>query len=172
MRREELRSGNHQLLRRLPRRKSFLFRALIIIAVIAVVVVALVLSLRTFKHNTKGALTDDSEVTTVQGKTKAPETDANQMKQGIEQQAGTCAGGWIDVDVSGQLPGANAASFCKTTQVAFITFQTKAAASMDGDMVRSQAANVISSMAAARLIPTICVCSAMTCGWPSATPRR
>ncbi|WEV74085.1 hypothetical protein OZX74_00465 [Bifidobacterium sp. ESL0798] len=127
-------------------RKSFIISAIVVIVVLILIAVALLISLKTLKHNTSSS-SEDNTSKTVQGKTKAPENDANQMKQGIEQFAGTCTGGWMDVDIASQLPGVGTASFCKATQVAFVTFQTKAAASMDGDMVRSQAPNLISRYA-------------------------
>ncbi|WEV69340.1 hypothetical protein OZX73_00065 [Bifidobacterium sp. ESL0775] len=153
LRREESRAGGSRALRQHRGHKSFLFRALIIVVVIAVVAVALVVSLKTFNHNTKNIIAEDPRVSVVQGKTKAPEGDEAQMKQGIEQQTGACTSGWADVDASSQLPGVNAASLCKTTRVAFITFQSKAAASMDGDMVRSQAGNLISQYGGGKVDP-------------------
>ncbi|WEV75340.1 hypothetical protein [Bifidobacterium sp. ESL0800] len=138
----ELRRHSPASQRKARHRKSFIISAIVVIAVLVLIVVALQVSLKTLKRNTDSLLGNDTS-TTIQGKTKAPQNDADQMKQGIEQFAGTCTSGWMDVDVSSQLPGAGAASFCKTTQVAFVTFQTKAAASMDGDMVRSQAPNLI-----------------------------
>ncbi|WEV59111.1 hypothetical protein OZX67_00565 [Bifidobacterium sp. ESL0728] len=146
----ELRHDRPEELRKARRRKSFIISAIVVIVVIIAIVVALLVSLKTLKHNTS-SLTGDDTSTVVKGKTKAPQNDANQMKQGIEQFAGTCSSGWMDVDVSGQLPGAGPASFCTSTQVAFITFQTKAAASMDGDMVRSQAPNLIDQYAGSKV---------------------
>ncbi|MDF7640106.1 hypothetical protein PT279_00610 [Bifidobacterium sp. ESL0784] len=131
-------------------RKSFIISAIVVIVVLILIAVALLVSLKTLKHNTSSS-GEDNTSTSIQGKTKAPQNDANQMKQGIEKFAGTCSSGWMDVDVSGQLPGAGSASLCVSTQVAFITFQTRAAASMDGDMVRSQAPTLINQYAGSKV---------------------
>ncbi|WEV53014.1 hypothetical protein [Bifidobacterium sp. ESL0704] len=143
---DELRRHSPASQRKARHRKSFIISAIVVVVVLILIAVALQVSLKTLKHNTDPLFADGTSKT-VQGKTKAPENDANQMKQGIEQFAGTCTGGWMDVDIASQLPGVGAASFCKATQVAFVTFQTKAAASMDGDMVRSQAPNLINRYA-------------------------
>lgn len=133
------------------RHKSFVVSAIVVIVVVALIAVALVVSLQTLKRNTNSAAGNNPDISVLKGKTKAPEGDPAQMKQSIEKVAGTCSKGWMDVDVSGELAGASAASFCASTQVAFITFQTKAAASMDGDMVRSQAHNLISQYAGSKV---------------------
>ncbi|WEV46833.1 hypothetical protein OZX62_00550 [Bifidobacterium sp. ESL0690] len=146
----ELRRQSPESQRKARRRKSFIISAIVVIFVVILIVAALLISLKTLKRNTSPA-NGNATTTAVQGKTKAPEGDANQMKQGIEQVAGTCSSGWMDIDLSSELPGASAASFCGSTQVAFITFQTKAAASMDGDMVRSQAPNLISQYAGSKV---------------------
>ncbi|MDF7666044.1 hypothetical protein [Bifidobacterium sp. ESL0745] len=149
----ELRRHSPASLRKARHRRSLIISVIVVAVVIALIIVALSISLKTLKRNTASVAQSDPDTTTIQGKTKAPDTDANQMKQGIEQQSGVCTGGWMDVDVASKLPGATSASFCKATQVAFITFQTKAAASMDGDMVRSQAANVISQYGGSKVDP-------------------
>ena len=59
----------------------------------------------------------------------APVSNASQMEQGLEQVAGACEGGWSEV-ATGSYPGVSHIAVCKSTRVAFITFDSKAAAAL------------------------------------------
>lgn len=67
---------------------------------------------------------------------EAPASSVQGMKAGVERAAGQCSGGWHDIEVSGY-PGVEAASYCKDTRTAFVTFDSEASASMDRGLVKS-----------------------------------
>lgn len=76
----------------------------------------------------------------------APVSSAQQMKTGVEQVGGVCAGGWHDVDAS-SYPGVNEISLCEDNRMAFVTFDTAASASMDRGFVKSAIAQQLQSHA-------------------------
>lgn len=118
-------------------RKNKFLVALIVFVVVAVVVVALVVSFGVLTgHNKKSGGTASAS-------SSAPYSSTVQMKKGMEAKAGACSGGWTDADAS-QFPGVSAASVCVSGRYAFVTFESKTAASVDGPLVRSKAGDLLS----------------------------
>ncbi|WEV72484.1 hypothetical protein [Bifidobacterium sp. ESL0790] len=103
--------------------------------VTAVVVVALVMSLGVLTGHKKGSGAASAS-------SSAPYSSVTQMKKGMEAKAGTCSGGWNDVDAS-QFPGVSAVSVCVSGRYAFVTFESKTAATVDGPVVRSKAGGLL-----------------------------
>ncbi|NMM99240.1 hypothetical protein [Bifidobacterium olomucense] len=71
-----------------------------------------------------------------QSNDKAPVDDTSQMEQGIEQAAGACTGGWQGLDTGG-VPGVTTVQMCAEPRVAFVSFESPAAAAVGAPPMRS-----------------------------------
>ncbi|MCH3975714.1 MAG: hypothetical protein LKF49_02125 [Bifidobacterium tibiigranuli] len=69
----------------------------------------------------------------------APTTSTTQMEHDLEQAAGPCSSGWRELG-AGSYPGVSQAAACIDTRVAFVTFDSKAAASMERSAAQSMIA--------------------------------
>lgn len=73
---------------------------------------------------------------------EAPVASVTQMEHGLEQAAGPCGGGWRELG-AGSYPGVSQAAACADTRVAFVTFESKAAASMGRSAAQSTIAQLL-----------------------------
>lgn len=77
---------------------------------------------------------------------EAPADDDSSMQQGLEQVAGATCSTWQEQNVSGY-PGVKSVALCTDAKVAYVTFDTVAAASMYRSLVISQVQNLLSQNA-------------------------
>jgi hypothetical protein len=78
------------------------------------------------------------------GRDNAPVNSTSRMESGIEEATERCSDGWQTMDVSGY-PGMSAVAVCKTTRMAFVTFDSASAASMYRGAITSKISSTLDS---------------------------
>ena len=78
------------------------------------------------------------------GRDNAPVNSTSRMESGIEEATERCSDGWQTMDVSGY-PGMSAVAVCKTTRMAFVTFDSASAASMYRSAITSKISSTLDS---------------------------
>lgn len=78
------------------------------------------------------------------GRDDAPVNSVSRMENDIEASTQRCADGWQSMDVSGY-PGISAVAVCKTTRMAFVTFDSASAASMYRSAITSKISSTLDS---------------------------
>ena len=78
------------------------------------------------------------------GRDNAPVNSTSRMESGIEEATERCSDGWQSMDVSGY-PGISAVAVCKTTRMAFVTFDSASAASMYRGAITSKISSTLDS---------------------------
>ena len=78
------------------------------------------------------------------GRDNAPVNSTSRMESGIEEATERCSDGWQTMDVSGY-PGISAVAVCKTTRMAFVTFDSASAASMYRRAITSKISSTLDS---------------------------
>lgn len=76
------------------------------------------------------------------GRDNAPVNSTSRMESGIEEATERCSDGWQTMDVSGY-PGMSAVAVCKTTRMAFVTFDSASAASMYRGAITSKISSTL-----------------------------
>lgn len=83
-------------------------------------------------------------IITASGRDNAPVNSTSRMESGIEEATERCSDGWQTMDVSGY-PGMSAVAVCKTTRMAFVTFDSASAASMYRSAITSKISSTLDS---------------------------
>lgn len=83
-------------------------------------------------------------IITASGRDNAPVNSTSRMESGIEDATERCSDGWQSMDVSGY-PGMSAVAVCKTTRMAFVTFDSASAASMYRSAITSKISSTLDS---------------------------
>lgn len=78
------------------------------------------------------------------GRDDAPVNSVSRMETDIEAATERCPDGWQSMDVSGY-PGISAVAVCKTTRMAFVTFDSASAASMYRSAITSKISSTLDS---------------------------
>lgn len=78
------------------------------------------------------------------GRDDAPINSVSRMETDIEASTQRCSDGWQSMDVSGY-PGISAVAVCKTTRMAFVTFDSASAASMYRSAITSKISSTLDS---------------------------
>lgn len=78
------------------------------------------------------------------GRDNAPVNSTSRMESGIEEATERCSDGWQTMDVSGY-PGMSAVAVCKTTRMAFVTFDSASAASIYRSAITSKISSTLDS---------------------------
>lgn len=78
------------------------------------------------------------------GRDDAPVNSVSRMETDIEAATERCSDGWQSMDVSGY-PGISAVAVCKTTRMAFVTFDSASAASMYRSAITSKISSTLDS---------------------------
>ncbi len=78
------------------------------------------------------------------GRDDAPVNSVSRMETDIEAATERCSDGWQTMDVSGY-PGMSAVAVCKTTRMAFVTFDSASAASMYRGAITSKISSTLDS---------------------------
>ncbi|PKU91956.1 hypothetical protein CQR48_0021 [Bifidobacterium thermophilum] len=78
------------------------------------------------------------------GRDNAPVNSTSRMESGIEEATERCSDGWQTMDVSGY-PGISTVAVCKTTRMAFVTFDSASAASMYRSAITSKISSTLDS---------------------------
>ena len=78
------------------------------------------------------------------GRDDAPVNSVSRMETDIEAATERCSDGWQSMDVSGY-PGMSAVAVCKTTRMAFVTFDSASAASMYRGAITSKISSTLDS---------------------------
>ena len=76
------------------------------------------------------------------GRDNAPVNSTSRMESGIEEATERCSDGWQTMDVSGY-PGMSAVAVCKTTRMAFVTFDSASAASIYRSAITSKISSTL-----------------------------
>ena len=76
------------------------------------------------------------------GRDNAPVNSTSRMESGIEEATERCSDGWQSMDVSGY-PGISAVAVCKTTRMAFVTFDSASAASIYRSAITSKISSTL-----------------------------
>ena len=76
------------------------------------------------------------------GRDNAPVNSTSRMESGIEEATERCSDGWQTMDVSGY-PGISAVAVCKTTRMAFVTFDSASAASIYRSAITSKISSTL-----------------------------
>lgn len=77
---------------------------------------------------------------------KAPVENTAQMEQGIEQSAGACVDGWQGLGTDG-VPGITTIQMCENPRIAFVSFESEAAAAVGRAPIESKIAELLSQYA-------------------------
>ncbi|MBM6981328.1 MAG: hypothetical protein I3I97_03665 [Bifidobacterium thermophilum] len=83
-------------------------------------------------------------IITASGRDNAPVNSTSRMESGIEEATERCSDGWRSMDVSGY-PGISTVAVCKTTRMAFVTFDSASAASMYRSAITSKISSTLDS---------------------------
>ena len=76
----------------------------------------------------------------------APVDNGSRMEREIEEVTGTCASGWREADPS-SYPGVSYMAVCTSSRIAFITFDSKAAAAMDASPAKQKISEMLDQYA-------------------------
>ena len=76
------------------------------------------------------------------GRDNAPVNSTSRMESGIEEATERCPDGWQSMDVSGY-PGISTVAVCKTTRMAFVTFDSASAASIYRSAITSKISSTL-----------------------------